>query len=155
MTLLVTLALLALGACAAGPSNPAPVALPAPAAPPASSPAAAPAVAGATPGPVAVRDVDVAALKAALEQPAPPLLVDVRTPSEFAGGHVPGAKNVPIDELDARLGELGAPGAPVYVICQSGGRSARASASLAEKGYPAVNVTGGTGAWRAAGYAVE
>lgn len=152
MTLLVTLALFALGACAAGPTNPAPVALPAPAAPPASPPVAAEAAAAPS-APVAVRDIDVAALKAALERPV--LLVDVRTPAEFAGGHVPGAKNVPIDELDARLGELGAPGDPVYVICQSGGRSARASASLAEKGYPAVNVTGGTGAWRAAGYPVE
>jgi len=154
MTLLVTLALFALGACAAGPTNPAPVALPAPAAHPA--PAAAPvaaAAAAAPSAPAAVRDIDVAALKAALERPV--LLVDVRTPAEFASGHVPGAKNVPIDELDARLGELGAPGDPVYVICQSGGRSARASASLAEKGYPAVNVTGGTGAWRAAGYPVE
>lgn len=151
MTLLVTLALLLLGACAAGPTNPATVALPAPAAPPASAPVAAPA--GAPSAAVAVRDIDVATLKAELD-PAR-LLVDVRTPAEFAGGHVPGAKNVPIDELDARLGELGAPGDPVYVICQSGGRSARASASLAEKGYAAVNVTGGTGAWRAAGYPVE
>ena len=60
----------------------------------------------------------------------------MRTPEEFAGGHVPAARNVPIDALDARVAELGT--GEVYVICQSGGRSARASATLATKGLRAV-----------------
>jgi rhodanese-related sulfurtransferase len=101
-----------------------------------------------------VRSVDVAGLKAAIDGGAVKRLVDVRTAEEFAGGHVLGAINVPVDALEARLGELGPPG-EVHVICQSGGRSARAAQTLAAKGFVAVNVTGGTGAWKAAGYAVE
>lgn len=97
--------------------------------------------------------MDVATLKADLDRGAVPLLIDVRTPEEFAGGHVPAARNVPIDDLDTRVAELGT--GEVYVICQSGGRSARASAALAAKGLHPVNVTGGTGAWKAAGYPVE
>jgi rhodanese-related sulfurtransferase len=101
-----------------------------------------------------VRTVDVAALEADLDRGAVPLLVDVRTPEEFAAGHVPGAKNIPLGELEGRVAELGAPEAGVYVICQSGGRSARASATLAAKGFRPVDVAGGTGAWLAAGYPV-
>jgi rhodanese-related sulfurtransferase len=68
---------------------------------------------------------------------------------------VPGARNIPMDQLDARLAELGAAGAELYVICEAGGRSATASASLASKGYRPINVLGGTSAWRGAGYPVE
>jgi rhodanese-related sulfurtransferase len=116
-----------------------------------------PAAADATsPAPAAsVRGIDVAALHADLARGAVPLLVDVRTPEEFAAGHVPGAKNVPLDQLEGRLAELGAPGAELHVICQSGRRSANASATLVTKGYVPVDVLGGTAAWRAAGYAVE
>lgn len=102
-----------------------------------------------------VRDIDVKTLKADLDRSAVPLLVDVRTPGEFAAGHVPGARNVPLDELESRLGEFGAADREVYVICQSGGRSARASTALASKGLHPVNVTGGTGAWVSAGFPVE
>lgn len=102
-----------------------------------------------------VRTVDVATLKADMDRGAVPLLVDVRSAGEYGGGHVPGAKNVPLDQVGARIAEFGAPGAEVYVICQSGGRSARAGAELAAKGLRPVNVSGGTGAWRAAGYPVE
>lgn len=107
------------------------------------------------PAAATVRDIDIATLEADLDRGAVPLLIDVRTPGEFAAGHVPGARNVPLDELDARLGELGAADREVYVICQSGGRSARASAALASKGLHPVNVTGGTGAWVSAGLPVE
>ncbi len=102
-----------------------------------------------------VRNVDVATLKADLDRHAVPLLVDVRSPEEFAGGHVPGARNVPIDQLQARLSEFGTAAAEVYVICQGGGRSAAASTTLAAKGLHPVNVTGGTSAWKAAGFPVE
>jgi rhodanese-related sulfurtransferase len=110
------------------------------------------AAAGAAASPV--RDVEVAALKADLDRGAAPVLVDVRTPEEFGAGHVSEARNIPMDALEARIGELGAPGTEVYVICQSGGRSAAASRTLAARGYRAVNVLGGTAAWRAAGYPV-
>jgi rhodanese-related sulfurtransferase len=133
---------LALSACAPTPTEAAPSAA-SPAAP-----AAAPAAAAQE-----VRNADVAALQAALT--AKPSVIDVRTPEEFAGGHVPGALNVPMDRLDQRMAELGGPGAEMYVICEAGGRSAKASATLASKGLRPINVLGGTAAWRAAGYPVE
>jgi rhodanese-related sulfurtransferase len=58
-----------------------------------------------------------------------------------------------MSELTARLDEL--PDAePLYVICRSGGRSARVVAYLAGQGYPAVNVDGGMQAWSAQGRAI-
>ena len=53
-------------------------------------------------------------------------LLDVRTRDEFAGGHVDGAVNIPVDELPARIGEL-ATDRPVVAYCRSGRRSAHAA----------------------------
>ncbi len=124
--------------------------------PPASEPAAAPAAAPAVveePA-LAVRNVDVATLKTDKER-GDIKLVDVRTPEEFASGHVPGAVNLPLDQVGARIGEVDAPGAEVYLVCRSGGRSAKAADLLVAQGYATVNVQGGTEAWKAAGYPVE
>ncbi len=74
-------------------------------------------------------------------------LVDVRTPEEFAAGHVEGALNIPVDALAGRLGELPDPAAPLVLYCGSGRRSARAAALLAEKGYTAVYDLGGMSNW--------
>lgn len=63
------------------------------------------------------------------------LLVDVRTPQEFAAGHVPGAINVPLQELGERLHELGDQSRPIVVYCRSGARSATAKAILSRAGY--------------------
>lgn len=103
---------------------------------------------------LAVRNIDVATLKADKER-LDVKLVDVRTPEEFASGHVPGAVNIPLDQLGARIGEVDAPGAEVYLVCRSGGRSAKAADLLLAQGYATVNVQGGTEAWKAAGYPVE
>lgn len=130
---------------------PAPAAQLAPAAP--GAPAAAVEPAAAAPA-AAVRNVDVATLKVDLDRGAVPLLVDVRSPEEYAAGHVTGAKNIPLGEVEVRLVEFGAVDKDVYVICQAGGRSAKVSATLASKGYHPVNVEGGTGAWMSAGYPV-
>lgn len=102
-----------------------------------------------------VQDVDVAGLRAALDRGEVPVLLDVRTPEEFAAGHVPSAKNVPLDELPSRLAEAGPEGAKVYVICQSGRRSAQASQTLAASGRVPINVLGGTAAWRGAGLQID
>jgi rhodanese-related sulfurtransferase len=100
----------------------------------------------------AVRTVDVTALHDAGKVP----LIDVRTPGEYAAGHVPGAVNVPLDTLSAAaVGALVPPGGEVWVICEVGGRSAAASKQLAAWGLAPVNVDGGTRAWRAAGWPVE
>ncbi len=69
-------------------------------------------------------------------------LLDVRTPREYAGGHIEGFRNIPVDELRERLGEV-EPGKPVYVICQSGLRSYIACRILAGHGYEAYNFAGG------------
>jgi 3-mercaptopyruvate sulfurtransferase SseA len=58
-------------------------------------------------------DGELGNIRAALKQGA--LVVDVRSPGEFADGHLRGAVNVPVGELEARLGELGAKGAPLVV----------------------------------------
>ena len=73
-------------------------------------------------------------------------LLDARTAGEYAGGHIEGFQNIPVDELRERLGErLGEiePGKPVYVICQSGLRSYIACRILAGYGYETYNFAGG------------
>ena len=82
------------------------------------------------------------------------LVVDVRESREYRPGHVPGAENLPLSVLPARLPELPRD-RPVYVICQSGGRSAKATALMRGVGIDAVNVAGGTVDWIAAGRPVQ
>ena len=69
-------------------------------------------------------------------------LLDVRTTQEYAGGHVEGFCNIPVDELRERLTEID-PHKPVYVICQSGLRSYIACRILTGHGYDAYNFAGG------------
>jgi rhodanese-related sulfurtransferase len=85
--------------------------------------------------------------------PADAPLLDVREADEWTAGHAPTARHLPMSELAARLGEL-PDDDPLYVVCRSGGRSARVVAYLANQGYPAVNVEGGMQAWSAQGRTV-
>lgn len=122
---------------------------PTPEAPPtdAAAPTEAPAPAG------SYRDADLADLEAKL--PGVHLL-DVRSQGEFDRGHVAGARLLPTAELPKRLGELEEwRGEEIWLICQSGGRSARAGQLLKEHGFDVVNVRGGTGAWIASGRPVD
>ncbi len=82
------------------------------------------------------------------------LVIDVREVHEYRPGHVPGALNVPLSVLAARLPEV-PKDRPVYVICRSGARSAQATALMRGVGIDATNVAGGTGAWIEAGRPVE
>ncbi len=66
-------------------------------------------------------------------------LLDVRTPGEYAAGHLPGAINIPIDQLPVRLGDLVA-AAPIVVYCRSGRRSAAAARILAGDGRAVVDL---------------
>ena len=86
-----------------------------------------------------------------------PLLLDVRTPEEYASGHVPGARNISIDELPARESELDAyRDRPVVVYCEKGARAARAAKELASAGFTSVRLLAGHMAgWRSAGLPVE
>ncbi len=77
-------------------------------------------------------------------------VLDVRMPMEYNGplGHIEGAHSIPLQELGERLDELtNLQDRPIYVICHSGGRSARATRMLLDAGFQAVNVTGGMLAW--------
>ena len=70
------------------------------------------------------------------------ILLDTRTIGEFNRGHIPGFRNIPVDDLRDRIAEL-EPGKPVYVICQSGLRSYIACRILAGFGFDAYNFSGG------------
>ena len=78
----------------------------------------------------------VQALRAALAAGA--RIVDVRTPAEFSGGHIDGAINVPLGELQAKLKELGKKNKPILVYCRSGSRSAQAVGFLRQRGFTNV-----------------
>ena len=69
-------------------------------------------------------------------------LLDTRTEGEYRRGHIEGFRNIPVDELRARIGEIEA-GKPVYVICQSGLRSYIATRILEGCGFEAYNFAGG------------
>ncbi|HAZ09075.1 MAG TPA: rhodanese-like domain-containing protein [Elusimicrobia bacterium] len=81
------------------------------------------------------------------------LILDVRTPQEYAQGHLPSAVVLPLDELSHRLGELPEDKkTPVLVYCATGRRSQAAGRFLAEKGYMSVKeLKGGITAWGAEG----
>lgn len=103
-------------------------------------------------GRVQVPAIDIASLRQELDGGAP--LFDVRQPEEFEEARAPGARLVPLAEVPERVGEFPTD-RTVYVICKSGGRSAKAVEHLRANGVDAVNVEGGTMAWIEAGNAVE
>jgi rhodanese-related sulfurtransferase len=86
-------------------------------------------------------------------------LVDVRTPGEFETVHASGARLVPLDRLNVQqvlAGRKASADEPLYLICKSGGRSAKACEQLMQAGlHNVVSVAGGTEAWQAAGLPVE
>ncbi|MBK7002693.1 MAG: rhodanese-like domain-containing protein [Rhodoferax sp.] len=85
------------------------------------------------------------------------VIVDVCDPNEFAQGHISGAKNIPLGELETRLGAAVKNKAlPLILVCQSGGRSGRAVAIAKKLGYErAQSLGGGLASWRAADLPVE
>jgi rhodanese-related sulfurtransferase len=72
-----------------------------------------------------------------------PLVVDVRTREEFAGGAYPGAVNIPLDELPHRVNELGSENRPITLYCASGGRSGYALRMLQQMGFTNAENAGG------------
>lgn len=74
------------------------------------------------------------------------VVIDVREPGEYVGGHVPGAVLVPMGQLPSRTGELDR-SRPVYVICASGNRSGAMTDYLRRVGFDARSVAGGTSGW--------
>lgn len=86
-------------------------------------------------------------------------VIDVRTPAEFREVHCVHATNVPLDSLDPQAimaARGGSPDEPLYVICRSGTRAAKACEAFLKAGYTnVVNVEGGTQAWDHAGLPVR
>ena len=82
------------------------------------------------------RGASVADISKALKNGA--VVVDVRTASEFKGGHFKGAKNIPLDEIQSRLDEVGERSALIVLHCHSGMRSASALRILTAAGFTNV-----------------
>jgi rhodanese-related sulfurtransferase len=84
-------------------------------------------------------------------------VIDVRTPGEYASGHLPGALNIPLDLMGRALPEIrhAADRGDVLVVCASGARSENARALLAERGIRTATLAGGTDAWAAAGHGLH
>jgi rhodanese-related sulfurtransferase len=76
-----------------------------------------------------------------------PYLLDVRTPEEFTEGHIPGAVNIPVDELRRRLGEIPRD-QEVAAYCQVGQRGYLATRILLQDGFRAANIGGGYTTYR-------
>ncbi len=137
--------------------SPAPTNVPPTSAPSAASSASAPGAAVAAEPAAAGQRSDVSVQQFMADHAKGVQLLDVRTPGEFSSGHVPGAKLAPLSDLSPEHPEVAAldKAQPVYIICQSGGRSSRAADQLAAAGFTTINVQGGTGAWVAQGGPVE
>jgi len=70
-------------------------------------------------------------------------IIDVRSPEEFAEEAYPGARNIPVFEIEARAGELGPKDKPIVLYCASGARSAMAARILKSRGFSDVTNAGG------------
>jgi molybdopterin/thiamine biosynthesis adenylyltransferase/rhodanese-related sulfurtransferase len=92
-------------------------------------------------------DMTVRDLKARIDAGNAPTVIDVREPAEFEICRIPGAQLIPLAQLSSRISELD-PTREVVLMCKSGGRSARATAFLRDKGFKqAKNLVGGVLAW--------
>ncbi len=76
------------------------------------------------------------------------VLVDVRTVEEYASGHIPKSRNVPLDNIGRIALAVPDKNTPVFVYCLSGGRSSRATSLIKQMGYTNVTNIGGISAYR-------
>lgn len=97
-----------------------------------------------------VQEVDVVDASAGREQH---VLLDVREADEWEAGHAPGARWIPLGELERARTEVPI-NRRIVCVCRSGARSARAAQALIGMGFDAVNMTGGMKAWAAQGLPV-
>jgi rhodanese-related sulfurtransferase len=104
-----------------------------------------------------MKSISVQSLHEALQNlPAGSLILDVRTPGEFADGRVPGAKNIPVDQLPSRASELTS-FQMIYIYCRSGGRAGVAAQILQTLGNFNMEIVdeGGFPDWKAFGFDFE
>lgn len=92
-------------------------------------------------------EISVRDLNQRMTDADPPVVLDVREPQEIAIARFPGALEIPMHDVPARLAELD-PKQEIFVLCHHGMRSAHVAAFLAEQGFARVgNVAGGIDAW--------
>jgi rhodanese-related sulfurtransferase len=99
--------------------------------------------------------MSAAELHAQRESKVAPVVIDVRTPEEYASGHIPGAVNIPFDQVARRIAEIDAPHG-VALYCMVGPRARKGESALLAAGYEKVfHLEGGLAAWQAAGLPIE
>ena len=76
------------------------------------------------------------------------MLLDVRTPEEYAEGHIEGSKNIPLQSIERTESVIKDKSTPIFVYCRSGARSARAANILKRMGYTNVEDIGGIMSYR-------
>ena len=153
--LLAALLALAIGLTACAPQAPAPTATPAATITPEASPAATQEAAEAQPAPEATaapkaeyRQLTAEQAKARMDSGDEVIILDVRTPEEYAQGHIPGAVLLPVSNITSDALELlPDKSAEILVYCRSGNRSRQAANALVDMGYTAVYDFGGIGSW--------
>ena len=107
------------------------------------------------PEPTKAPSISAAELHARRESGAAPVVIDVRTPEEYASGHIPGAVNVPFDQVAQRIAEIDAPHG-VALYCMVGPRARKGESALLAAGYEKIfHLEGGLAAWIAADLPIE
>ena len=105
--------------------------------------------------PARAASIEPADLQARRDAGTAPVVIDVRTAAEYAQGHIPGAVNIPYDEVAARISEVEAPNG-VVLHCMVGPRARKGEEALLASGYDKVlHLEGGLAAWEASGLPVE
>jgi rhodanese-related sulfurtransferase len=105
--------------------------------------------------PVEAPSISAAELHERREAMAAPVVIDVRTAGEYDSGHIPGALNIPFDQVAERIAEVEAPHG-VALYCMIGPRARKGESALLAAGYRKVlHLEGGLAAWKAAGLPVE
>ncbi len=102
---------------------------------------------------VQVNSVSPAEVQKKLGLKTKPYLLDVRQPEEYRSGHIPGAKLIPLSQLNTRMNELPKT-QEIICVCRSGNRSMSATRQLASEGYKVTNLQGGMIAWSRSGFPV-
>jgi rhodanese-related sulfurtransferase len=103
----------------------------------------------------AAHEVDVKQVHSLLDRKGKVLVIDVRTPTEYARGHIPGSVNIPISVLDQKIREMKvAKDSTIVTTCDHGGRSSRAAMELQKMGYHATSFCR-IESWRKDGYKIS
>lgn len=103
----------------------------------------------------AAHETDAKQLHSLLDRNGKVLILDVRTPEEYARGHVPEAMNVPIDKLARKIRQMHvSKTTPIVTMCDRGGRSSRAAMELQRMGYHATSFCR-IDSWREDGYKIS